>query len=93
MVLLGLSIAFQIMVGIILAYSTKHNIEHTLPSHRKKADRWNHRATMLVMLVTVLNVFISGLLVLQNTASPSGGATSTPTPLPAVTLPSTHNST
>ncbi|XP_066264855.1 uncharacterized protein [Branchiostoma lanceolatum] len=82
MALLGMSIAFQIVVGALLLYKSQYNIEQHSEQHR--ADRANNWATGLVMLITVLNVFISAFIMLEDRSSSPGGAGATPTSLPAV---------
>ncbi|XP_035662534.1 uncharacterized protein LOC118406553 isoform X1 [Branchiostoma floridae] len=82
MALLGLSIAFQIVVGALLLYKSQYNIEQHNEQHR--ADRANNWATGLVMLITVLNVFISAFIMLEDTSLPPGVASTTASSLPAV---------
>ncbi|KAI8488807.1 Ninjurin 2 [Branchiostoma belcheri] len=74
--LLGLSIAFQIVVGVLLLFKSQYNIEQHHDQHR--ADRANNWATGLVMLITVLNVFISAFIMLEDSSKSPGGASTTP---------------
>ncbi|XP_019637959.1 PREDICTED: uncharacterized protein LOC109480252 [Branchiostoma belcheri] len=77
--LLGLSIAFQIVVGVLLLFKSQYNIEQHHDQHR--ADRANNWATGLVMLITVLNVFISAFIMLEDSSkSPDGASTTSTSP-------------
>eukprot|EP00058_Branchiostoma_floridae_P008323 XP_002593811.1 hypothetical protein BRAFLDRAFT_75729 [Branchiostoma floridae] len=66
----------------LLLYKSQYNIEQHNEQH--KADRANNWATGLVMLITVLNVFISAFIMLEDTSLPPGVASTTASSLPAV---------
>ncbi|XP_035662535.1 ninjurin-1-like isoform X2 [Branchiostoma floridae] len=76
MALLGLSIAFQIVVGALLLYKSQYNIEQHNEQHR--ADRANNWATGLVMIVTILNVFISAFVMVEQSPASSPSSTHAP---------------
>ncbi|XP_066264930.1 uncharacterized protein [Branchiostoma lanceolatum] len=74
--LLVSSIVVQITVGILLYLKTRYTADN--PEHRKKLDLVNSVATGLVMIITVLNVFISAFVMVDQrpfTASAQAPAT------------------
>ncbi|XP_066265957.1 ninjurin-1-like [Branchiostoma lanceolatum] len=75
MFLLVCSIIVQIFVGILLLIKSRYSIEN--PEHHKHAEMANNWATGLVMIVTVLNVFISAFVLVQG-AAPEPPSTQAP---------------
>ncbi|XP_035665042.1 ninjurin-1-like [Branchiostoma floridae] len=63
MFLLVCSILVQILVGILLFIKSRYNIED--PEHHKHAEMANNWVTGLVMIVVILNVFISAFIMLD----------------------------
>ncbi|XP_066265724.1 ninjurin-1-like [Branchiostoma lanceolatum] len=84
MFLLVCSIIVQIFVGILLFIKSRYSIED--PAHHKHAEMANNWATGLVMIVTILNVFISAFVMMEKSAhgsrsahAPAVGASGPPT--------------
>ncbi|XP_078582289.1 ninjurin-1-like [Branchiostoma floridae x Branchiostoma japonicum] len=63
MFLLVCSIIVQVLVGILLFIKSRYSIED--PEHHKHAEMANNWATGLVMIVTILNVFISAFVMVE----------------------------
>ncbi|CAH1784375.1 unnamed protein product [Owenia fusiformis] len=55
--MISLSLALQVMTGIVLLYIGKGDINNK--KQQESLDRWNNRATAFVFLVTVVNIIIS----------------------------------
>nr|XP_006814841.1 PREDICTED: ninjurin-1-like [Saccoglossus kowalevskii] len=55
--LLALSITFQLMTAILLFFKLRYNINKD--EQQQRADLFNNIATLLVIVITVLNVFIA----------------------------------
>eukprot|EP00058_Branchiostoma_floridae_P008322 XP_002593810.1 hypothetical protein BRAFLDRAFT_121096 [Branchiostoma floridae] len=90
--LLVCSILVQILVGILLFIKSRYSIED--PEHHKHAEMANNWATGLVMIVTVLNVFISAFVIVdagpgtpQSTQAPTTLTRAATTPMQAPITP------
>ncbi|XP_035662199.1 uncharacterized protein LOC118406345 [Branchiostoma floridae] len=62
--LLVASIVVQILVGVLLYIKSRQNINNL--KHHKCIDMVNNMTTGLVMIITVLNVFISAFAIVDN---------------------------
>ncbi|KAI8488808.1 Ninjurin 2 [Branchiostoma belcheri] len=86
MFLLVCSIIVQILVGILLFIKSRYNIDNE--DHHKYCEMANNWATGLVMIVTILNVFISAFVMVDqsgdsHTHAPTvAGRTAVPTHTP-----------
>ncbi|XP_035663441.1 uncharacterized protein LOC118407129 [Branchiostoma floridae] len=67
--LLVSSIIVQIVVGILLYIKSRQNENN--PTHRKRLNMVNNVSTGLVMIITVLNVFISAFVIVDQSVFPS----------------------
>ncbi|XP_078583954.1 ninjurin-A-like isoform X1 [Branchiostoma floridae x Branchiostoma japonicum] len=76
MFLLVCSILVQILVGILLFIKSRYNIED--PEHHKYCEMANNWATGLVMIVTILNVFISAFVMVEQSPASSPSSTHAP---------------
>ncbi|XP_078663531.1 ninjurin-1-like [Branchiostoma floridae x Branchiostoma belcheri] len=72
MFLLVCSIIVQILVGILLFIKSRYNIEE--PKDHKYCEMANNWATGLVMIVTILNVFISAFVMVENSSDKPAAA-------------------
>ncbi|XP_077982486.1 uncharacterized protein LOC144437421 [Glandiceps talaboti] len=55
--LLASSIFLQLVTGILLFFKFRYNITKT--QHQRKADICNNMATVIVMVITIINIFIA----------------------------------
>ncbi|XP_077986702.1 ninjurin-2-like [Glandiceps talaboti] len=55
--LLASSIFLQLVTGILLFFKFRYNITKT--QHQRKADIFNNMATVIVMVITIINIFIA----------------------------------
>ncbi|XP_042856959.1 ninjurin-A-like isoform X2 [Penaeus japonicus] len=60
-VLISLSIIFQVMIGITLIFIGRYNVREE--AHAQKADRLNNWVVLGVFLITIVNVFISSFAI------------------------------
>lgn len=54
---IGASLIFQVIVGIALVYNSRFNVKND--DDICKADRINNITTVLILLITIINVFVS----------------------------------
>ncbi|XP_037775296.1 ninjurin-1-like isoform X1 [Penaeus monodon] len=60
-VLISMSIIFQVMIGITLIFIGRYNVRDE--NHAQKADRLNNWVVLGVFLITTVNVFISSFAI------------------------------
>jgi membrane protein CcdC involved in cytochrome C biogenesis len=63
LVMIGMSLLLQVIVGIGLIWNSRYNVKHD--DQMCKANRANNWTVIAIFLVTILNVFISSFGVIE----------------------------